>query len=82
MVGSGIASSLVHEVGHQGSVLLDLINSFRPRVQKMQKQGGKEVVAWRFLERWLSEILADFWSVARVGVASTLGLIGVASLPR
>ena len=33
-------------------------------------------------ERWISEIVADFWSVARVGVASTLGLIGVVSLPR
>jgi hypothetical protein len=33
-------------------------------------------------ERWISEILADFWSVAKVGVASTLGLIGVVSLPR
>jgi hypothetical protein len=38
--------------------------------------------AWHFFERWLSEIVADFWSVARVGVASTLGLIGVVSLPR
>src|SRR5207253_206678 len=28
------------------------------------------------------EIVSDFWSVARVGIASTLGLIGVVSLPR
>ena len=27
-------------------------------------------------------ILADLWSIAKVGVASTLGLIGVVSLPR
>ena len=33
-------------------------------------------------ERWISEIVADFWSVARVGIASTHGLIGVVSLPR
>ena len=39
MVGSGIASSLVHEVGHQGAVLLDLINSLRPVLQNMQRQG-------------------------------------------
>jgi hypothetical protein len=32
--------------------------------------------------RWLSEILSDFWSVARLGICSTLGLIGVVSLPR
>ena len=33
-------------------------------------------------DRWISEIVADFWSVARVGIASTLGLMGVVSLPR
>ena len=37
---------------------------------------------WRLWERWISEIVSDFWSVARVGVASTLGLIGVVGLPR
>ncbi|MCI5146271.1 MAG: hypothetical protein D3923_12255, partial [Candidatus Electrothrix sp. AR3] len=30
MVGSGIASSLVHEVGHQATALLGLIDSLRP----------------------------------------------------
>jgi len=29
-VGSGIASSLIHEVGHQGAVLLDLVKSLHP----------------------------------------------------
>jgi hypothetical protein len=82
MVGSGIASSLVHEVGHQGAALLDLINSLRPVLQGMQKSGGQEQLAWSFWERWISEIVADLWSVARVGIASTLGLIGVVSLPR
>ncbi len=82
MIGSGVASSLVHEVGHQGSVLLGLINSLRPVLQDQQHLGGEEQAAWAFWERWISEILADFWSVARVGVASTLGLIGVLSLPR
>jgi hypothetical protein len=33
-------------------------------------------------KRWISEIVADFWSIARVGIASTLGLMGVVSLPR
>ncbi len=37
---------------------------------------------WQLWERWISEIVADFWSLARVGVAATLGLIGVVSLPR
>lgn len=82
MIGSGIASSLVHEVGHQGSVLLDLIKSLRPALQQMQSRGGIEQIAWQFWERWISEILADFWAVAKVGITSTLGLIAIVSLPR
>ncbi len=80
MVGSGIASSLVHEVGHQGAALLDLVNSIRPLLRGLQN--GKDRIVWSCWERWISEIVADFWSVAKVGVASTLGLIGVVSLPR
>jgi len=82
MVGSGVASSLVHEVGHQASALLDLANSIRPMLQGMQRKGGPEQRAWGLWERWISEILADFWSIARVGVAATMGLMGVVSLPR
>ena len=82
MVGSGIASSLIHEVGHQGAALLDLVESLRPVLRGMQRGSQREYRAWQFWERWISEIVADFWSVARVGVTSTLGLIGVVSLPR
>ena len=82
MVGSGIASSLIHEVGHQGVALLDLINSLRPLLHGMQRTRGPSQQAWQLWERWLSEILADFWAVARVGIAATVGLIGVVSLPR
>lgn len=82
MVGSGIASSLVHEVGHQGSALLGLVRSLQPELQIMLRKNNTERLAWHLLNRWISEIIADFWSVARVGVASTLGLIGVVSLPR
>ena len=82
MIGSGIASSLVHEVGHQGAALLDLVNSLRPVLQGLQHKGGREQIAWQLWERWLSEILADFWSVAKVGISSTTGLMSVVSLPR
>jgi len=82
MVGSGIASSLVHEVGHQGAALLDLVNSLRPILQALQQKDGAEQVAWTIFERCISEILADFWAVAKVGVSATTGLIGVVSLPR
>jgi len=82
MVGSGIASSLVHEVGHQGAALLDLVNSLRPVLQALQRGAGPDRIAWSLWERWISEIVADLWSVARVGVGSTQGLINVVSLPR
>ncbi len=81
MIGSGIASSLVHEVGHQASALLNLVPSLAA-VLKGEPHASGDPEVWSLFERWLSEILADFWSVARVGLASTLGLIGVVSLPR
>lgn len=82
MVGSSVASSLIHEVGHQAAALLDLVNSIRPVLQQLQTGDEATRDAWRLWERWISEIVADFWSVARVGVTSTLGLMGVVSLPR
>jgi hypothetical protein len=82
MIGSGIASSLVHEVGHQAAALLDLVNSLRPMLQALQHKGGAEQLAWNVYERTISEVIADFWAVARVGVAATTGLMGVVSLPR
>jgi hypothetical protein len=81
MIGSGIASSLIHEVGHQGAALLGLVPSLRPVLRSMQRERDEPLV-WQLWERWISEIVSDFWSIARVGVVSTLGLIGVVSLPR
>src|SRR5262245_28725177 len=81
MVGSGIASSLIHEVDHQGAALLELVPSLRLVLQARQRASDVSLV-WQLWERWISEIVADFWSLARVGVVSTLGLIGVVSLPR
>ncbi|GGC11534.1 hypothetical protein [Pseudoduganella buxea] len=82
MIGSSIASSLVHEVGHQGAALLDLVASLRPVLQALQHGGSGPPRVWRLWERWVSEVVADFWSLAKVGVVATLGLIGVLSLPR
>jgi hypothetical protein len=82
MVGSGIASSLIHEVGHQAAALLELVESLRPVLKGLQRGSPGESVAWQLWERWIPEIVADFWSVARIGVGSTTGLMGVVSLPR
>ena len=83
MIGHGIASSLVHEVGHQAAALLELVESLRPMLhQVQQKAPAHERLAWQLWERWISEIVADFWAIAKVGITSTLGLIGIVSLPR
>ncbi|HEY3441576.1 MAG TPA: hypothetical protein VGK29_12515 [Paludibaculum sp.] len=82
MIGCGIASSLVHEVGHQGAELLRLVPSIRPLLAALARTGGPDDGAWQLWERWISEIVADLWSVSRLGVTSTLGLLGVMSLPR
>jgi hypothetical protein len=82
MIGSGIASSLIHEVGHQAAALLNLPESIRPVLRGLQGNGGAEGSAWQYWDRCLPEILADFWSIARLGLTSTLGLMGVVTLPR
>ena len=82
MVGLGIASSLVHEAGHQGAALLDLVPHLRQAMEPMLHPAAKDPGAWGTWFRWISEIVADLWSVARLGVASTLGLVNVVSLPR
>ncbi len=100
MIGTGIASSLVHEVGHQGAALLDLVASLRadllrppPHIAAADGFDNGNVDAsvaapragaawaWSVWRKWISEIVADFWSVARLGVTATSGLIGVVSLP-
>jgi hypothetical protein len=82
MIGSGIASSLVHEAGHQGAALLKLIPSLRTALRQRQVSDLENATAWAWFDKWISEIVADFWSVARVGIGSTLGLMAVVSLPR
>lgn len=82
MIGYGVASSLVHEVGHQGAALLGLVESLRPALQELRaERPAAERIAWTLWERWISEIVADLWALGKIGIASTLGLIGIVSLP-
>jgi hypothetical protein len=83
MVGNGIASSLFHEVGHQGAALLGLVDSVRDvlNARTLRASSMGERLAWTLWARWISEIIADFWAIGRVGITSTLGLLGVVSLP-
>lgn len=82
MVGLGIASSLVHEAGHQGAALLDMVTTLRRGMEPLLAAAPEAHNPWRAWHRWISEIVADLWSVSRVGMASSLGLINVVSLPR
>jgi hypothetical protein len=83
MVGHGVASSLVHEVGHQAAALLGLVESLKPLLQaEAQRHPPHEAEPWTGWWRSVSECVADFWSVGKLGIASTLGLLAVVSLPR
>jgi hypothetical protein len=79
MVGSGVASSLIHEVGHQGAALLGLVESLRTDIARAR--GHDPHGAWTVWDRWISEIVADCWSVGKLGLTSTIGLLAVVSLP-
>lgn len=81
MVGSGIASSLIHEVGHQGAELLGLISPLKQKMNNLCKSEPDFKEVWSLFEKWMSEITADFWSVAHLGICATHGLMGVVSLP-
>ena len=80
MISSGLASSLIHEVGHQGAALLGLVSSLQRELCRPPRR-GVTARAWELLGRWISEIIADFWSIAKLGITSTAGLLGVVSLP-
>ncbi len=84
MVGSSIASSLIHEVGHQGAALLNLVETLRMALTDKLRQASdtREKLAWQLYHLWISEIVADFWAMGHLGVGATLGLMGVVSLPK
>ena len=80
MVGSGIASSLIHEVGHQVAAMLDLVPSLKAKLSRRAREGqGRE--AWNYFALCISEIICDTWAVGLLGISATLGLMGVVALP-
>jgi hypothetical protein len=81
LVSTGIASSLVHEVGHQGASLLGLIPSLRREIFGLARRDSGNTEHWNWYERWISEILSDLWGVAMIGIGATTGLINVVSVP-
>jgi hypothetical protein len=82
MVGSGIAASLIHEVGHQAAESLELTKEIRISLGIKISETAKNKEAWKHYERWISEILADCWAMGHLGISATLGLMGVVTLPK
>lgn len=84
MVGQGIGSSLVHEVGHQAAASYGLLDPIRAVLARRARGASEPLVraAWICWGQWCSEIVSDLWAVAYLGTSATLGLIGVVSLPR
>jgi hypothetical protein len=79
MVGSGVASSLVHEIGHQGAAQFGLIESLHAELGRIAAAEPDGV--WQLFDSWISEVVADAWSVGQLGITSTVGLLAVVSLP-
>jgi hypothetical protein len=82
MIGAGLASSLYHEVGHQSAALLGLVDSTRQALRARPQRGSHATLVARLFHSWMSEVVADLWAIARVGIVSTLGLISTVTLPR
>ncbi|RQO32135.1 hypothetical protein DBR32_00540 [Taibaiella sp. KBW10] len=83
LVGSGIAASIIHEVGHQGSTELGLKESIGNEIEQLMQHNmdAAHRQAWDYYKRCLSEILSDFWAMAHLGICATTGLMAVMSLP-
>ncbi len=82
MVGSAIAGSICHEVGHQAAAILGLALPSRTLLHAEAQADAANRAAWTLWERYVGEVLADFWSIGHVGPAAVLGLTQVLSLPR
>lgn len=81
MISNGIASSLIHEVGHQGASLLELVSTLKTQIRNKCSEDTPNCESWQWYERWISEIISDLWAVAHLGIGATTGLINVVSVP-
>jgi hypothetical protein len=81
MISSGIAASLLHEVGHQGATALNLVRSLKVQLRGRGEEDPSRSEQWQWYERWISEIISDLWAVAYLGIGATMGLINVVSVP-
>ena len=82
MVGFGISSSLIHEVGHQAEMLMGLSRELKPKLaREAERAAPRDRFAMRCYAQWTTEILADSWGISHLGIAAPRGLMGVLSLP-
>lgn len=79
LLGAGLAS-LLHEVGHQGSALLELVPAYGKALRVAAAGGGMDPVAARYWIQRLPELLCDFWACAKLGVTATIGISSVMGL--
>lgn len=76
LCGNGLAS-LLHEVGHQGSALLNLPRAYTRVLLGAVRTGQLAPDVGRYWITKISEVLADAWACAKLGAAGTLGLFAV-----
>ena len=72
-----LGSSLIHEVGSSGSRAAGPDQLAPPGIETETAPALVTPGRMEFCgSRWISEIAADFWSVAKLGISSTIGLDG------
>src|SRR5574341_361351 len=79
MIGSGIGASIVHEVGHQAAAFLKLIPALRREFEWRSSEISNDTQVVGAFNRWMPEIISDFWSVGKLGISATLGVLTVVS---
>ncbi len=67
MIGSGIASSLIHEVGHQAAAAFhDLVPTLKIALAKKDDEGTAVCSCLEVFERCISEIICDVWAMGHL----------------
>jgi hypothetical protein len=74
-------TSVLHEVGHQIMVRLGLVSTLRLAIRRAFSGTGVSEIVRDLFTSWSTEIFPDFWTFLNSGVAQTLSIRDVVSVP-
>ncbi|HEY0712079.1 MAG TPA: hypothetical protein VGF45_05360 [Polyangia bacterium] len=75
LFGAALASVL-HEVGHQGAALLDLVPAYQKVISRAAVAGQLTDIQAVYWLRKISEALPDAWALCKLGPTASIGLFG------